>query len=167
MTANPFLLYLRILGISKDLFYCSEKMVRFRKIMQGSPSPPLPNTVCSICGCNRLVTVLDSGELVCSSCGAVVSDKLLETGAEWRNFDQGEKNSNNRARTGMPTSLARFDMGLSTVISNEAKDASRNNIEPFMLSTMHRLRVWDFRTQVYSSTDRNLRFAFNQLDTLK
>jgi transcription initiation factor TFIIB len=142
-------------------------MIRFTNIMEGSPSPPLPTTVCSICGCNRLVTVLDSGELVCSSCGAVISDKLLEIGPEWRNFDQGEKNSTNRARTGMPTSLARSDMGLSTVISYEDKDASRNKIEPSMLSTMHRLRVWDFRTQVYTSTDRNLRFAFNELDTLK
>ncbi|HET8685531.1 MAG TPA: hypothetical protein VFM18_02565, partial [Methanosarcina sp.] len=40
-------------------------------------------------------------------------------------------------------------------------------IEPSMLSTMHRLRKWDFRTQVNTSTDRNLRLAFNELHTLK
>ena len=33
------------------------------------------------------------------------------------------------------------------------------------VSTMNRLRTWDFRTQ--ASSDRNLRFAFNELHTLK
>ena len=47
------------------------------------------------------------------------------------------------------------------------KDASGNEIKPSMLSTMHRLRTWDFRTQVRTSTDWNLRFAFNELHTLK
>jgi transcription initiation factor TFIIB len=58
-------------------------------------------------------------------------------------------------------------MGLSTVIARTDKDSSGHEIEPSMLSTMHRLRTWDFRTQVHTSTDRNLRFAFNELHTLK
>jgi len=33
------------------------------------------------------------------------------------------------------------------------------------VSTMKRLRTWDFRTQ--ASSDRNLRFAFNELRTLR
>ncbi|MGB6529922.1 MAG: transcription initiation factor IIB, partial [Candidatus Nitrosopolaris sp.] len=68
---------------------------------------------------------------------------------------------------GMPTSLALSDMGLSTVIGRSDKDASGYEIKPLMLSRMHRLRTWDFRTQVGNSTDRNLRFAFNELHTLK
>ena len=47
--------------------------------------------------------------------------------------------------TGLP-SLAIHDMGLSTVIGKENTDAHRNKIEPSMLSTMHRLRTWDFRS---------------------
>ena len=58
-------------------------------------------------------------------------------------------------------------MGLSTVIGKENVDATKNKIEPSMLSTMHRLRTWDFRTQVHSSTDRTLRLAFDELDILK
>jgi transcription initiation factor TFIIB len=57
-------------------------------------------------------------------------------------------------------------MGLSTVIGKENVDAT-NKIEPSMLSAMHRLRTWDFRTQVHSSTDRTLRLAFDELDSLK
>jgi transcription initiation factor TFIIB len=32
---------------------------------------------------------------------------------------------------------------------------------------MHRLRMWDFLTQVGTSADRNLRFVFNELHALK
>ncbi|MGB6590197.1 MAG: transcription initiation factor IIB [Candidatus Nitrosopolaris sp.] len=54
-----------------------------------------------------------------------------------------------------------------TVIARSDKDASGYEIEPSMVSTMHRLRTWDFRTQVRTSNQRNLRFAFNELHTLK
>lgn len=95
----------------------------------------------------------------------VVSDKIQETRQESRRFFN--TTGPERVRTGMPTSLARSDMGLSTVIGKTDKDASGSKIEPSMRSTIHRLRTWDFRTQVYTSTDRNLRFAFNELHTLK
>jgi transcription initiation factor TFIIB len=36
-----------------------------------------------------------------------------------------------------------------------------------MRTTMERLRTWDFRTQAHTSTDRNLRQAFEHLDKLK
>jgi len=36
-----------------------------------------------------------------------------------------------------------------------------------MLPAIQRLRVWDFRTQAHSSTDRNLIRAFNELDRVK
>jgi transcription initiation factor TFIIB len=70
-------------------------------------------------------------------------------------------------RTGMPSSLAQPDMGLSTVIARSDKDASGYEIEPSMISTMHRLRTWDFRTQASTSSHQNLRFAFRELHTLK
>src|SRR5438093_12518372 len=72
-----------------------------------------------------------------------------------------------RVRTGPPSSLSRHDMGLSTVIGKENVDATKNKIEPSMLSAMHRLRTWHFRKQVHSSTDRTLRLAFDELDSLK
>jgi len=57
--------------------------------------------------------------------------------------------SKERARTGMPTSLVLSDMGLCTVIGKTDRDASGYKIEPSVLSTMHRLRTWDFRTQIH------------------
>ena len=77
----------------------------------------------------------------------------------------GEGNDENR--TGMPFSLARSDMGLSTIIGRTNKDAKGSKINSSMLSAIERLRTWDSRTQVYTSTDKNLTQAFAQLYTLK
>ncbi|MGC1929269.1 MAG: TFIIB-type zinc ribbon-containing protein [Candidatus Nitrosopolaris sp.] len=121
--------------------------------------------VCSICKSNNVITDPESAEILCSKCGMVISDKIQEKGQESRTFLNNE--AEDTRRTGMPTSLALSDMGLSTVIGRSDKDASGYEIKPSMLSTIHRLRTWDFRTQVGTSTDRNLRFAFNELHTLK
>jgi transcription initiation factor TFIIB len=129
--------------------------------------------ICSICKSNQIITDSQSGELICSKCGQVISDKVEQEGPEWRNFDilsssMGQSNgSNSRSRVGMSTSLARHDMGLSTIIGRIDRDASGQKIDAAMRSTMDRLRVWDYRTQIHSATDRNLRNAFVKLDILK
>jgi transcription initiation factor TFIIIB Brf1 subunit/transcription initiation factor TFIIB len=35
-----------------------------------------------------------------------------------------------------------------------------------MLPTLHRLRTWDFGTQLNNSSDRSLKAAFSELDRL-
>jgi len=120
--------------------------------------------LCSACKNDRPITDPESGELVCSCCGLVFSDKALESRAEWRNFDFEKNNS---VRTGSPTSLAYHDMGLSTVIGKANSDSSGRKLDSSMLPAIQRLRVWDFRTQAHSSTDRNLIRAFNELDRVK
>jgi len=95
----------------------------------------------------------------------VISEKALETQAEWRAFTADEVND--RSRTGMPTSLARHDKGLATIIGRTNKDASGQALDAAMRTTMERLRTWDYRTQAHTSTDRNLRQAFEHLDKLK
>ena len=67
----------------------------------------------------------------------------------------------------MSTSLARHDMGLSTIIGRTDRDASGQKIDAAMRSTMERLKTWDLRTQTHSPTDRSLKQAFSQLDVLK
>src|ERR687885_2123737 len=124
--------------------------------------------ICSICKSNQIITDPESGELICSKCGQVISDKVEQEGAEWRNFDPlSSGDSSSRSRVGMSTSLARHDMGLSTIIGRTDRDASGQKIDAAMRSTMDRLRTWDYRTQVRNATDRNLRNAFFKLDILK
>ena len=124
--------------------------------------PGQTSIACSLCKSESAITDPESAEIVCSKCGMAISDKIEETRQEWHTLQ-----SKNKKRTGMATSLARHDMGLYTVIGRTDKDASGHKIEPYVHSTMRRLRTWDFRIQTYTSTDRNFILAFNELGILK
>ena len=126
----------------------------------------LSSDECCVCGSNQLVTIPDSGEIVCERCGIVISDKTEEKGPEWRTFvtSMWGREGDYRNRIGMPFSLSRSDMGLSTIMGRTNKDARGKKINSSMLS---RLRRWDSRTQLYVPTDKNLMQALVQLDTLK
>jgi len=111
-----------------------------------------------------MVTDQNTGELFCGKCGFVVSDKISDTGAEWRSFANDETN---RTRVGAGTSLTMHDMGLSTIIGTQNKDSTGKPLTSSMKSSIERLRTWDSRTQAHSSADRNLRHALNEMDKLK
>jgi transcription initiation factor TFIIB len=123
--------------------------------------------ICSSCNNNtgQIITDTESGEIICRNCGMVMLDNVQDSRPEWRSFTSDDVN--NRSRTGMPTSLARHDKGLATIIGRANKDASGQVLDAGMRTTMERLRTWDFRTQAHTSTDRNLRQAFSELDRLK
>jgi transcription initiation factor TFIIB len=113
-----------------------------------------------------LITDPESGEIICSNCGMVMLGNVQESRPEWRSFTTDEVN-NSRSRTGMPTSLARHDKGLATIIGRANKDASGQVLDAAMRTTMERLRTWDFRTQINTPNDRNLIQAFSELDRIK
>jgi transcription initiation factor TFIIB len=122
---------------------------------------------CSTCNQeNTAITDPNSGEIVCSNCGMVISDKIdddIHPERRMHTFGDVDK----RARTGAPSSLARHDMGLSTIIGKENKDASGQKIDTAMRSKLERLRTLDSRTRMRTSGDRNLAKAFGQLERLK
>ena len=119
---------------------------------------------CPRCGKGPMVMDDAAGELFCSNCGYVIKEKIAEIGPEWRAFSPEEKN--NRAHTGSPSSLAMHDMGLSTVIDREDRDAHGKSLPASMKRTIERLRTWDGRSKVHESVDRNRRQAFSELDRL-
>jgi transcription initiation factor TFIIB len=119
---------------------------------------------CPVCNKGKAITDAESGEIICSNCGIVISDKIQESNRpEWSAFSVEEMNA--KSRTGVSTSLSRHDMGLATIIGKTDRDASGHKIDIAMHSRMDRLRTWDYRTQ--SSTHRNIRQAFNWLDVFK
>ena len=122
-------------------------------------------TKCQSCGNDQIITDSESGEMICDKCGRVISDKLQEVGPEWRTYATDE--SGGKTRTGPIPSLARHDLGLSTIIGRTDRDASGNRLDVAMRTRMHRLKIWDSRSQVYTPTDRSLQQAFFQLDVLK
>ena len=119
---------------------------------------------CPSCGGSKMISDETTGELCCGRCGFVVTDKISDTGAEWRSFSNDE---GNRARTGAGTSLTIHDMGLSTIIGKANKDATGKPLSSGVKSSIERLRTWDSRSQANSSADRNLRQALNEMDKLK
>ncbi len=123
---------------------------------------------CPSCGGNeqnQFVVDSSSGETICQKCGAILEINNINQNHEWSAFNIEE--FNDKARTGTPSSLARHDMGLFTVIGRTDKDASGGKIDPAVRSTMQRLKTWDFRTKIHTATDRNLKQAFSELDILK
>ncbi len=123
------------------------------------------NESCPRCGKGDMLTDNDTGEMFCSKCGFVATERVEQEGPEWRSFskDSGQ----DRTRTGAPTSLAMHDMGLATIINPQNKDASGKPLSASMKSTIERLRTWDSRSQVHEPMDRNFRQAFSELDRLK
>jgi transcription initiation factor TFIIB len=110
--------------------------------------------------------VLDdtTGELFCSFCGFVVTERITEGGPEWRSFsNDGE----DRSRVGSGTSITMHDMGLSTIIGPQNKDATGKPLDSSMKKSIDRLRTWDSRSQAHTSSERNLRQALSEMDKLK
>jgi len=123
------------------------------------------NSNCLRCGKNSLLTDEDTGEQFCAKCGFVISEKLQASGPEWRSFQKD--GGSDPARTGAPSSLTIHDMGLSTVINPQNRDATGKPLTASMKSTIERLRTWDNRSQVHEPADRNLRQALSELNKLK
>ena len=102
-----------------------------------------------------------------TNCGLVISDSIEDQPDTYSTSLTDNKYDKTR-KTGLPNSLARHDMGLSTIIGRPNKDASGRILNAAMRSTMERLRRWDLRIKANTcSNNRNLRDAFTQLHTSK
>jgi transcription initiation factor TFIIB len=121
-------------------------------------------TNCPECGSANLVEDYDLGEIICHNCGLVLSEHGLNQGPEWRAFTKEEKDE--RGRVGLPMSFSIHDKGLSTVIDRVNRDASGRQLPLATRLEMLRLRRWQIRTRVHSSTDHNLAQAMAELDRL-
>ena len=118
--------------------------------------------LCPECGNTNLVSDNARGEIICNVCGLVLSQKIIDSGPEWRAFSSEE--ANRKARVGAPTTLTLHDKGLSTMIGWNNKDAFGKSISPKMKAEVYRLRKWHVRTRTNKSIDRNLAYAMNELD---
>lgn len=119
---------------------------------------------CSECGSKDIVRDNEKGELICATCGLVLTDHRIDTGPEWRAFTSAEKDS--RARTGAPANFAIHDKGLSTMIDWRDHDTAGRRFSAKQRAQIYRLRKWQIRSRVHSSVDRNLAQAMTELDRL-
>lgn len=68
---------------------------------------------CPECG-SELKLDSEKAEIICSCCGLVVEESLLDLGPEWRAFDHEQRDK--RTRVGAPMTNTIHDKGLSTVM---------------------------------------------------
>jgi len=110
---------------------------------------------CPECNSARLTYDEQKGELICSDCGLVVEEKMVDTGQEGHGqFDKGDK----KGRGGAPLSMQKFDKGLTTNVG-EISDIYR--LETGQTRKFLRLKKWQER--VSTSIERNLRLAMSEL----
>jgi len=80
-----------------------------------------------------------AGDMICSLCGLVVGDRVIDVTSEWRTFASGEQKGEDRCRVGGPENLLLGSADLTTMIgpstrgstyftSNEAKFANERSL---------------------------------------
>ena len=119
---------------------------------------------CPQCGKRTLVEDVNTGELSCSNCGYVVTERAVDQGPEWRTFS--DEKGEDKARAGSPTSITYRDMGLSTMIGRSNRDASGRSFDTPMRNTIDRLRKWDHRSPAFGNQEKNLSVALGELDKM-
>jgi transcription initiation factor TFIIB len=115
-----------------------------------------------VCGSDNTITDYESGEVICSKCGLVISDIIQESRVAASNATNTPSTNKSTGRsTATPSS------GLSTVIGRPNRDASGHTLNGAMRYRMERLRKWDLRIKASESRDVNLKDALNELHSLK
>jgi len=110
---------------------------------------------CPECGSKKLIYDEQKGEIICSECGLVIEEKMIDLGQEWRQAKEGEK----KGRGGAPLTMQKFDRGLTTNIG-EVSDIYQLGSEK-RIRKFFRLKKWQER--VSTSIERNLRLAMAEL----
>jgi len=112
---------------------------------------------CPECGASLLIRDQESAEVVCTNCGFVVATKLADRGPEWRAFTPEQQTK--RARVGAPYTFSIHDKGLYTKI--DWRDI--HGFSPEKKAQLHRLRRWQRRSRVSSSTEKKLASALSEM----
>jgi transcription initiation factor TFIIB len=112
---------------------------------------------CSECGSSLLLRDTENAEIVCGNCGFVVKTNLTDRGPEWRAFTPEERKQ--KVRVGAPQTYMLHDKGLSTKI--DWRDIS--GFSPEKRAQLHRIRHWQQRSRVSSSTEKNLATALSEI----
>jgi len=115
---------------------------------------------CSECGSSLLLRDTENAEVVCGNCGFVITTRLTDRGPEWRAFTPEERKQ--KVRVGTPQTFMLHDKGLSTKI--DWRDIS--GFAPKKRAQLHRIRQWQQRSRVSSSTEKNLALALSEIHRL-
>lgn len=116
---------------------------------------------CTSC---QLITDYDRGEIICSYCGLVLTDKLEDQGKEWRSFTDV---AYEKSRVGQATAPSLGNVRLFTSIGNANRDFSGKPFSFVMKRSMYRLRTLDSRSKNHTSYEKNFYKIFYEFEKLK
>ena len=115
---------------------------------------------CEECGSTAFIEDPSRGELICSKCGLVLKQNIIDTGQEWRAFDSEQMSK--RARGGAPLTFTKHDKGLTTEIGKGLGELYK--VPAKKRAQYYRLTKWHKR--LIKSKDRNLSFALSELQRI-
>ena len=115
---------------------------------------------CPECGGNQFLQDKTRGEMRCAKCGTILKESMIDRGQEWRAFDSEQISK--RARTGAPLTFTKHDKGLTTEIGKGLGELYK--VPGKKRAQYYRLSKWHQR--LIKSKDRNLSFAFSELQRL-
>ena len=113
---------------------------------------------CEVCGGTSWDSDNVRGETVCSDCGYVAAENMIDPGAEWVNHSNGD----DRSRVGAPSTLTLSDKGLSTEIRRSdltTGGARKHGLSGKALRDWRRRQRIDQRSKTRDSRSRNLSVA--------
>ena len=113
---------------------------------------------CEVCGGCSWDSDNIRGETVCSDCGYVAAENMIDPGAEWVNHSNGD----DRSRVGAPSTLTLSDKGLSTEIRRSdltSGGARKHGLSGKSLRDWRRRQRIDQRSKTRDSRSRNLSVA--------
>jgi len=110
-------------------------------------------TKCPECKSPRIVHDYELAERICTDCGYVLSERIVDVGPEWRFYDWER-----RTRAGPPITYDLHDRGLSTVIDNPWKDQN-----PARRADIYRLRKLQRAYRLSDPSERKLAFALSEI----
>src|SRR5207244_422596 len=129
-----------------------------------TPAEPVveEDRVCPECGSEHLVRDYARGELVCDSCGLVISEGAIDEGPEWSAYSVEE--NDRLARTGAPRSYVAGASGLTTVIPLANRDARGNTIPLREREKFYRMRKLQRHSGHSRPGERSLPETIRSLD---
>lgn len=128
--------------------------------MKGRQKRAKTQKKCPVCGSTKFEEDSSKGETVCSECGRVIEDSMIDLTQDWRAFDQEQKS--NRARAGAPLTPTKHDKGLTTKVGKGPGELFK--VSPDKRAQYYRLKKWQSR--IVNSKNRNLSFALSELKRL-
>lgn len=117
-------------------------------------------SICPECKSENITYDPSRGETVCASCGLVLGESMIDVTQEWRAFDEDQRSK--RVRTGAPLTPTKHDQGITTEIGKGRGELFK--VTPKKRAQYYRLTKWHKR--LIKSKDRNLSFAFSELQRL-